>query len=229
MNDKQIIHGTVKILFSNSHSGEWSPVQLGPLGSAATDWPIVACPGWLWWRIWWNEDWQGKPKYSEKTRSSATLSATNPTWPDPGSNPGCCGGKPATDRLSYGAGSCDSKRNRQFCHAATNDSNERRVFLCQLNRNVSDWSPTTQHHSTLIHLFKWLLSTLVSYVIQQAPLYIDCQSEQYTPFCPEVSSQLHTQQPGHYKCLPSAGQGNLWYCWVPDHTDPRQWGYCHTC
>jgi hypothetical protein len=43
-------------------------VQLGPLGTAATDWPIVACPWWLWWyRIWLNEDWQGKPKYSEKT------------------------------------------------------------------------------------------------------------------------------------------------------------------
>jgi hypothetical protein len=27
------------------------------------------CPGWLWWwrRIWWNKNWQGKPKYSEKT------------------------------------------------------------------------------------------------------------------------------------------------------------------
>jgi hypothetical protein len=38
-------------------------VLLVPLGMAATDWPIVACPGWLWWwRIWWNEDWQGKPK-----------------------------------------------------------------------------------------------------------------------------------------------------------------------
>jgi phage-related protein len=30
------------------------------------------------------------------------LSTTNPTWPDPGSNPGH-GGKPATNRLSYGA------------------------------------------------------------------------------------------------------------------------------
>jgi hypothetical protein len=33
-------------------------------------WPIVAAPddrwGWLW-SNWWNEDWQGKPKYSEKT------------------------------------------------------------------------------------------------------------------------------------------------------------------
>jgi hypothetical protein len=33
---------------------------------------------------------------------SATLSTTNPTWPDPGSNPGHRGGKPATNRLSYG-------------------------------------------------------------------------------------------------------------------------------
>jgi hypothetical protein len=39
------------------------------------------CPGWLWWwRNWWNKDWQGKPKYSEKTCPSATLSTTNPTW-----------------------------------------------------------------------------------------------------------------------------------------------------
>jgi hypothetical protein len=31
------------------------------------------------------------------------LTTTNPTWPDPGSNPGRRGGKPATNRLSYGA------------------------------------------------------------------------------------------------------------------------------
>jgi hypothetical protein len=28
------------------------------------------------WSNWWNEDWQGKPKYSEKTCPSATLSTT---------------------------------------------------------------------------------------------------------------------------------------------------------
>jgi hypothetical protein len=50
----------------------------------------------------WNEDWQGKPKYSEKTRPSATLSTTNPTRLDPVFNPGRRGGKPATNRLSYG-------------------------------------------------------------------------------------------------------------------------------
>jgi hypothetical protein len=32
-------------------------------------------------------------------------SSQNPTWPDPGLNPGCHGGKPATNRLSYGAAS----------------------------------------------------------------------------------------------------------------------------
>jgi hypothetical protein len=48
-------------------------------------------------------NWQGKPKYSDKTCPGATLSTTNPTLPDPGSNPGRRGGKPATNRLSYGA------------------------------------------------------------------------------------------------------------------------------
>jgi hypothetical protein len=55
------------------------------------------------WSNWWNEDWQGKPKYSEKTCPSATLSTTNPTWPDPGSNPGRRNGKPVTNRWSNGA------------------------------------------------------------------------------------------------------------------------------
>jgi hypothetical protein len=39
----------------------------------------------------WN-DWQWKLKYSEKTCPSAALDV----------NPGCRGGKPATNRLSYG-------------------------------------------------------------------------------------------------------------------------------
>jgi hypothetical protein len=49
-----------------------------------------------------NENWQGKPKYSEKTCPSFTLPITNPTWLDVGSNTGRRGGKPATNRLSYG-------------------------------------------------------------------------------------------------------------------------------
>jgi hypothetical protein len=38
-----------------------------------------------------------------RTCPSATLSTTNPTWPDPGSNPGRRSGKTVTNRLSYGA------------------------------------------------------------------------------------------------------------------------------
>jgi hypothetical protein len=37
-----------------------------------------------------------------KTCPSATLSTTNPTWADPGSNPGFRGGRPATNRLNHG-------------------------------------------------------------------------------------------------------------------------------
>jgi hypothetical protein len=61
--------------------------------------------GWYWrwlWRSRWNVDWQGKPKFSEKTCPSATfVHQQNPIWPDPGLNPGRRGGKPATNRLSY--------------------------------------------------------------------------------------------------------------------------------
>jgi hypothetical protein len=58
-------------------------VQLGPLGTAPPQLTYCTYPGWLWgWRIWSNDDWQGKPNYSEKTYPSVTLSTTNPTWPD---------------------------------------------------------------------------------------------------------------------------------------------------
>jgi hypothetical protein len=51
----------------------------------------------------WNEIDRGKPKYSGgKTCPSAILSATNPTWTDPGWNPGLRDERPATNRLSHG-------------------------------------------------------------------------------------------------------------------------------
>jgi hypothetical protein len=71
----------------------WRVVRLGPLGTRATSGPIVPVPDGRWvWSSRWNENWQGKPKYSEKTWTSATLPTTNPTWP----------GLPATNRLSCG-------------------------------------------------------------------------------------------------------------------------------
>jgi hypothetical protein len=76
--------------------------DLGYCGHLLAYYTSPGC-GWLW-RNWWNDDLQGKPKYSDKTCPSATLSTTNPTWIDPGLNPGRRGRKPATNRLSYIAG-----------------------------------------------------------------------------------------------------------------------------
>jgi hypothetical protein len=62
----------------------WGGVRLSLLGMSANIWPIVPARDGRWWWVWssrWNENWRGKPKYSEKTCPSATLSTTNPTWP----------------------------------------------------------------------------------------------------------------------------------------------------
>jgi hypothetical protein len=47
--------------------------------------------------------WQGKPKYSEETYPSATLSTTKSHMTIRSRTPNRSGGKPATNRLSYGA------------------------------------------------------------------------------------------------------------------------------
>jgi hypothetical protein len=77
----QIEFTAFPLFFFNSSGVGLSPLYCGLF------WSIVPAPndrwGWLW-RNWWNEDWQGKPKYSEKICPSVTLSTTNPTWPDPG-------------------------------------------------------------------------------------------------------------------------------------------------
>jgi hypothetical protein len=79
-------------------------VRLSPLGTSVTNCPIVPAPDNRWWpwRSQWNENWQGRPKYWEKTCPSGTLSTTNPTWRDLGCNSGRRGGKPTTNRLSFG-------------------------------------------------------------------------------------------------------------------------------
>jgi hypothetical protein len=73
---------------------------LGPLGTAATNRPIVPAPG----------DYDGEiggmiGRGNQSTRRkpapSAALSTTNPTC-CPGANPGRRGGNPASNRLSYG-------------------------------------------------------------------------------------------------------------------------------
>jgi hypothetical protein len=49
-----------------------------------------------------NEIDRGKPTTRRITCPSATLSTTNPTWTDPGSNPGHRSERPATNLLSHG-------------------------------------------------------------------------------------------------------------------------------
>jgi hypothetical protein len=57
------------------------------------------------WRSRWNVDWQGKQTkvLGENIPQRHFCPSQNPTWSDPGLNPGRRGGKPATTRLSYGA------------------------------------------------------------------------------------------------------------------------------
>jgi hypothetical protein len=80
-------------------------VRLSPLGSAATtgllyqprmidDGDCGAIGG--------MKTDRGNRSTRRKPTPSATLSTTNTTWSDPGSNPGGRGEKPATHRLSYG-------------------------------------------------------------------------------------------------------------------------------
>jgi hypothetical protein len=44
----------------------------------------------------------GKTEELGKNLSKCHLSTTNPIWIDPGANPDVHGGRPATNRLSYG-------------------------------------------------------------------------------------------------------------------------------
>jgi hypothetical protein len=54
----------------------------------------------------WNEINRVKPTTRRKTCPSATLSTTNPTWTDLGSNPSLRSERPATNRLSLGTANC---------------------------------------------------------------------------------------------------------------------------
>jgi hypothetical protein len=96
--DKSKVHWAFQLIFFL--------FMLWDFGYYGQYWPIVPAVDdrWWWlWRNWWNKDWQGKPKYSEKTWPSSTLSTTNPTWLDPVLHSGHRGGKPATNSLSYDA------------------------------------------------------------------------------------------------------------------------------
>jgi hypothetical protein len=120
---------------------------MGPLGTSATEWPNVPAPcDYDDKRIWWNEDWQAKPTYSEKTCPSATLSTTKPTWPDPGANPDRRSGKPATNRLSYGAAKSRTSFNLHTSDTGNTDFKNA--------RGNPSWNLTENNlfHTFIVHL-----------------------------------------------------------------------------
>jgi hypothetical protein len=97
-------------------------------------WPLVQAPD----DRWGDCGAIGEMKIGRGNRSTRRKPApaplcptTNPTWPDPGSNPGRRSGKPATNRLSYGAATAARLLNIQY-HTPT---------ICQLP------SRTIQHTS----------------------------------------------------------------------------------
>jgi hypothetical protein len=59
---------------------------------------------------WRNDTDRGKLKYSKKILSHATLSITNPTWTDMGTDPSFCREKLSTIQLSYGTAIFGPKR-----------------------------------------------------------------------------------------------------------------------
>jgi hypothetical protein len=89
-------------LFFNSLSGGWSPTGSTRHGGhwlAYSSLPrvIMMMENFVEWRL------ARETDVLRENPPSATLSTINPTWPDPGSNPGRRGEKPATNRLSHGA------------------------------------------------------------------------------------------------------------------------------
>jgi hypothetical protein len=75
----------------------WGGVKLSPLGTSATNWPVLLVPDDRWIC---SSRWNGK--YSKKTCTSVTFYFTNATRPVLDSNLGRQGGNLATKRLSSG-------------------------------------------------------------------------------------------------------------------------------
>jgi hypothetical protein len=125
-----------------------------PLGTLTTDWSSAPATDDKWWWMWsrrWNEICQGKPKFSEKTSS---LSSTNPTWPELGSNQSRRGGKPATTRLSYGTATSFkyiSRFKRYLTELISVHFTERLKFLVQKQTHQPNFKVTLRTKSHLVY------------------------------------------------------------------------------
>jgi hypothetical protein len=84
----------VHIWTSRPWNNSWKDKHILAYSTVATQW------SWKWTCIAW-QNWEGKPKYSEKTCPNANLFTINPTWCGLGSNSGIRSGKPATNCLGH--------------------------------------------------------------------------------------------------------------------------------
>jgi hypothetical protein len=86
--------GTFPWRWGGSSTRAWMPTYVS----------ILRIPQMIWvWRATVEWYWQGKIKKTQrKTCPTATLSTTNPTWINPGANPGLHGERPATNNQSHG-------------------------------------------------------------------------------------------------------------------------------
>jgi hypothetical protein len=159
----------------------WGGVRLSPLCTPATNWPIVPAPDDRWvWSVWWNENWQGNPKYSEETCPSATSSTTNPTWLGLGSSLDLRGGKPVTNRPSQikSKSHYDRRSVGQSVLVSSPIWDRRPDFLyCQTAAVLSMWGTLSEERTGLSFVVVIINSTWHLYLhVYLSAFYIDiCQ------------------------------------------------------
>jgi hypothetical protein len=151
-------------------------------------WPIVPAPDNRWW-MWssrWNENWQRKPKYSEKSCPSATLSITNPTWRNLGSNPGVTVGSRRLTSSSM-AWSHSMTEIRTLCPRRT-----------KRNRNPhydpESWGRLSRHKNTRTSVERDCCVGCRKYTLLNKALPIDCDAVWQFPYTwPSVSQEMYLE------------------------------------
>jgi hypothetical protein len=110
---------------------------------------------------------RGKRSTRRKPTPTATLPTTNPTWSDPGLNPGRRGVKPATNRLSYGTAS----RSPYFTHQVIATLSLGNLYRISVMRKPNHMARNINRtlliffFSTVTHAWKhrfWVLSRAVN-------------------------------------------------------------------
>jgi hypothetical protein len=184
-------------------------VRQSRLGISVTNWPIVSAPDDMWWWVWrsrWIENWQGKPKYSEKSCFSATLFTTNTTWLDLGSNPAAVGSRKLTTWTMARPTKEMTKSSEGFLIIQTEFSIRKRDvgnFLVpdQFQIFIGRFVPTTSYSSTVFRILQsgelQLRRLVISYPTSELKYVALRRIHSHTPLLEVVSSTTskRTQRP----------------------------------